>query len=143
MIKDLKTLIIMLKSYQNIENNIKHSLVDSNLNVNEFAALEALDTKGSLSTQELIDTVLIPNSSMTYVLEILTKKGLITKDKKVNDKRVQIITLSKKGKEVFEEIYKEHFKHMRSIFNVLNEEEELQLQNLLKKLGKEAMEVLA
>ena len=142
MIKDLKTLIIMLKSYQNIENNIKHSLVDSNLNVNEFAALEALDTKGSLSTQELIDTVLIPNSSMTYVLEILTKKGLITKDRKENDKRVQIITLSKKGKEVFEEIYKEHFKHMRSIFDVLNEEEELQLQNLLKKLGKEAMEVL-
>ena len=143
MIKDLKTLIIMLKSYQNIENNIKHSLVGSNLNVNEFAALEALDTKGPLSTQELIDTVLIPNSSMTYVLEILTKKGLITKDKKANDKRVQIITLSKKGKDVFEEIYQEHFKHMRSIFNVLNEEEELQLQNLLKKLGKEAMEVLA
>ena len=94
MIKDLKTLIIMLKSYQNIENNIKHSLIGSNLNVNEFAALEALDTKGPLSTQELIDTVLIPNSSMTYVLEILTKKGLITKDKKENDKRVQIIKLA-------------------------------------------------
>ena len=140
--KDLKSLIIIFKAYHNIERNIKKSLIDTDINVNEFAAMEALYEKNKLSTQELIDTVLIPNSSMTYVLEILYKKGYIERNKKESDRRIQVINLSKKGIMTFENIYKKHFDYMRNIFNVLDNEEEVQLQLLLKKLGKKAEENL-
>ena len=140
--KDLKSLIILFKAYHNVEKNVKRSLLNTEINVNEFAAMEALYEKGELSTQELIDTVLIPNSSMTYVLEILAKKEYIERKKKESDRRVQVIKLSPQGKLVFENIYEEHFKYMRTIFDVLNHEEEDQLNELLKKLGKHAKECL-
>lgn len=140
--KELKSLVVILKAHRSLEKSIKYSLVGTNINVNEFTALEALYIKGSLSTQELIDTVLIPNSSMTYVLEILNKKDYIKRKKKPEDKRVQIISLSDRGIEVFESIYERHFEYMRSIFDVLNNDEEVLLQELVKKVGKKAEEVL-
>ncbi|WP_034552457.1 MarR family winged helix-turn-helix transcriptional regulator [Carnobacterium funditum] len=139
---ELKSLIILFKAYNSIEKNVKQSLANTEINVNEFTAMEALYVKGSLTTKELINTVLIPNSSMTYVLEILSKKKYLTKEKNKNDKRIQIIALTELGTKVFEEIYEKHFSYMRSIFNVLNKDEELQLQSLLKKLGKQAEEVV-
>ena len=137
---ELKSLIILFKAYNSVEKNVKHSLAHTDINVNEFTAMEALFVKGSLTTQELIDTVLIPNSSMTYVLDILSKKNYITKEKKEKDKRIQIIALTELGKKVFEEIYEKHYSYMHSIFSVLSEEEEVQLQDLLKKLGKKSEE---
>ena len=76
---ELKSLIIIFKAYASLEKAVKTSLKSTNINVNEFTAMEALYVKGSLKTQELIDTVLIPNSSMTYVLEILESKKYIKK----------------------------------------------------------------
>ena len=138
----LKSLIILFKAHQSLVNNVKESLKGTDLNINEFTAMEALYEKGELTTQELIDLVLIPNSSMTYVLEIMSKKGYLEKRKKESDKRIQMLTLSKNGRDFFEEIYQKHFDHMRTIFDVLTLEEEEMLQGLLKKIGKKAEAVL-
>ena len=135
---DLKSLIILFKTYHSVERNVKQSLIGTGVNVSEFAAMEALYVKGEMTTQCLINSVLIPNSSMTYVLEILNQKKYITRVKKASDKRIQMLSLSDMGKAFFESIYGNHFSHMRALFDVLNEEEELQLQVLLKKLGKKA-----
>lgn len=138
----LKSLIILFKAHQSLVKNVKDSLKGTGLNINEFTAMEALYEKGELTTQELIDLVLIPNSSMTYVLEIMSKKRYIDKRKKESDKRIQMISLTKSGREFFEKIYEEHFNHMRTIFDVLTHDEEKTLQTLLKKVGKKAEAVL-
>lgn len=139
---NLKSLIIMFKAQGSLLNNVKESLKETDININEFTAMEALYVKGELTTQELIDLILIPNSSMTYVLEILSKKAYIEKHKNKNDKRIQIITLSDKGRSFFENIYQKHFEHMRSIFDILSFEEEKTLQILVKKIGKKAEALL-
>ena len=136
--KDLKSLIILFKAHTSIENVVKKSLENTDLSVNEFAALEALYHKGSLTTQGLIDLVLIPNSSMTYVLDVLHKKEYIKRIKDENDRRIQRLTLTEKGDAKFEEVYEVHFKMLREVFDVLNEEEEKQLQTFLKIVGKKA-----
>lgn len=136
--QDLKSLIILFKAHTSVENVVKKSLLDTDLSVNEFSAMEALYHKGSLSTQSLIDLVLVPNSSMTYVLDILTKKEYIKRVKDKNDRRIQRIELTDLGKKNFEVIYEKHFAMLREVFDVLSEEEEKQLQDLLKKVGKNA-----
>ena len=140
--KNLKSLIVLFKAHSSIEKNIKYSIVDSGLNLNEFTTMEALYTKGTLSTQAIIDTILIPNSSMTYVLENLLKKGYINRKKDKDDKRVSIISLTKNGRDTFEQVYKKHFKHMREVFDSLSSDEEEVLQELLKRVGKKAEEKL-
>ena len=135
---DLKSLIILFKTYHSVERKVKQSLVGTGVNVNEFACMEALYVKGPLTTQCLIDKVLIPNSSMTYVLEILNKKGYIHRIKKSSDKRIQMVSLSDEGKTFFESIYENHFDVMRGVFDSLNEDDELTLQRILKQVGKKA-----
>ncbi len=140
--KDLKSLIIIFKVHGHLVKHVKQSLEETELSVNEFSAMEALYTKGSLSTQALIDLVLIPNSSMTYVLDTLAKKDYLSRCKDPDDRRIQRLSLTPKGKEVFESIYKRHFDHMREVFDVLTPEEEAAMQTILKKLGKHAERTL-
>lgn len=140
--KDLKSLIILFKAHQSLEHSVKVSLLNTGINVNEFTAMEALYVKGPLTIQALINTVLIPNSSMTYVLDNLSKKKYIQKTEKPEDRRIHIVSLTVKGKVLFEEIYERHYEYIRSIFDVLSVEEETLLQELLKRVGKKAKEGL-
>lgn len=139
--KDLKSLIILFKAHTSVTNIVKKSLEETGLSVNEFAAMEALYHKGALSTQSLIDHVLIPNSSMTYVLDVLKKKEYIERTKDQKDKRIQRIRLTEAGNSIFEKVYKIHFESMRKVFDVLSEDEENMLQESLKKIGKFAQGV--
>lgn len=138
----LKSLIVLFKAYASLNKNVKKSLVDTELSVNEFTVMEALSTKGKLTTQQLIDIILIPNSSMTYVLDVLQKKKYITRIKDKDDKRKQWLELTSLGSDVFKEIYQIHYEHMSSIFNVLNEQEQQDLQRYLKRIGQRAEEKL-
>lgn len=135
--KDLKTLTILLRATDFIQEKIMEDVSKYDLNLSEFGALEVLYHKGPLPVQSICEKVLIANSSMSYVIENLIKKGLIEKVKVHNDRRIHIVHLTQKGAMLFDEIYPKHFDHMRSVINVLNEAEESELQNLLKKLGKQ------
>ncbi|AMC94370.1 hypothetical protein AOC36_10420 [Erysipelothrix larvae] len=137
---DLKALIVLFKAHQSVLNKVKQTLENSSLNLNEFMVLEALNTKGSLTTHELGSTCLIPNSSLTYVLDILAQKNLIHRRKKETDRRIQTLELTPQGSHQFNVIYKEHYDQMRTLFDILEVHEEQALIDSLKKLGKKAQE---
>jgi MarR family 2-MHQ and catechol resistance regulon transcriptional repressor len=136
--KDLKTLTILLRATNFIQETIKEDVSKYGLNLTEFGALEVLYHKGPLPVQSICEKVLIANSSMSYVIENLIKKDLIEKIKDKNDRRIHIVHLTKKGQQLFDEVYPMHLAHMRSIIDVIDEKEEKDLQFLLKKLGKQS-----
>jgi MarR family 2-MHQ and catechol resistance regulon transcriptional repressor len=136
--KDLKTLTILLRATNFIQETIKEDVSKYGLNLTEFGALEVLYHKGPLSVQSICEKVLIANSSMSYVIESLIKKDLIEKIKAENDRRIHIVYLTKKGQQLFDEVYPMHLAHMRSVIDVFDEKEEEDLQFLLKKLGKQS-----
>lgn len=136
MLNGLKTLVVLFKTKQNMDKHIKISLKGTELTVNEFIGLEALYSKKQLQVNELSKYLIIPNSSLTYVLDTLEKKGYVFRCAHEKDRRIQSITLTEKGEEVFLKTYKVHYEYMVGLFDVLTKEENLTLQNLLKKLGK-------
>ncbi|MDP2814786.1 MAG: MarR family transcriptional regulator [Erysipelotrichaceae bacterium] len=137
MSKDLKTITILFRATNFIQETIKHDVSKHGLNLSEFGALEVLYHKGPLPVQSICEKVLIANSSMSYVIENLIKKALIEKVKDENDRRIHMVHLSEKGRGLFDEVYPKHLAHMRSVIDVLDASEEDELQNLLKKLGKQ------
>lgn len=139
--KKLKSLIVLFRAHASLELSIKQSLVGTGLSVNEFSIMEALHTKKRVTTGELIDLVLIPNSSMTYVLDKLSEVGCIVRERDDEDRRTQYISLTEKGKKSIEEVYAIHYDKMIDIFSVLTNEEEFIMQEALKKLGKKSQEV--
>jgi MarR family 2-MHQ and catechol resistance regulon transcriptional repressor len=134
---DLKTLTILLRATNVIQEKIKEDVSKYDLNLSEFGALEVLYHKGPLPVQSICEKVLIANSSMSYVIENLIKKELIEKVKDPSDRRIHIVHLSDKGVMLFDDIYPRHLAHMRSVIDVLGENEEKELQRLLKILGKQ------
>ncbi len=136
----LNTLIVLFKAYQSLNKNVKDSLNHTQLSVNEFTVMEALYTKKELSTQQIIDKILIPNSSLTYVLDTLQKRKYIKRVRDNHDKRRQLITLSKEGEELFKDIYQQHYSHMKEIFDELTIDQQQQLEHYLKIIGKKAEE---
>ncbi len=134
---DLKTLTILLRSTNFIQEKIKEDVSKYDLNLSEFGALEVLYHKGPLPVQAICEKVLIASSSMSYVIENLIKKKYIEKVKDPNDRRIHIVNLTEKGSRLFDEIYPKHLSYMRSFIDVLDINEEENLQFLLKKLGKQ------
>ncbi|PKK86648.1 MAG: MarR family transcriptional regulator, partial [Tenericutes bacterium HGW-Tenericutes-8] len=104
-------------------------------NPSEFGALEALYHKGKLTVQQITEKVLIANSSMTYVLDNLVKRGLITRTKDEIDRRIYVVDLTTEGKAFMDDIYPKHHQNMTSVLSCLSKEEEKTLQLLLKKIG--------
>jgi MarR family transcriptional regulator, 2-MHQ and catechol-resistance regulon repressor len=135
--KDLKTLTILLRATDFIQQKIKEDVSKYDLNLSEFGALEVLYHKGPLPVQSICEKVLIANSSMSYVIENLIKKEFIEKVKDPGDRRIHIVHLTQKGVMLFDDIYPKHLEHMRSFMDVLDINEEANLQFLLKKLGKQ------
>ncbi|WP_264230244.1 MarR family winged helix-turn-helix transcriptional regulator [Acholeplasma laidlawii] len=138
---NLKTMRILFRAVQSVEQIVKKDVKNYNLTVNEFAALEALYQKGRVSVNTMCQMVLIPNSSMTYVLDKLEEKSYITRTQDPDDKRTFYVELSTEGKKYADEILPKHYKVMNQVFSILTKEEQELLNQTLKKLGYHAIDM--
>lgn len=132
----LKTITILFRTTNALQREIKEHVVQYELSVSEFGVLEALYHKGDLSVQQIVDKVLIANSSMSYVLEHLQKKGYVERRVCTLDKRRYYIALTQLGNELISSIYLDHETRLRKRLDILSKNEEALLQTLLKKIGK-------
>jgi MarR family 2-MHQ and catechol resistance regulon transcriptional repressor len=74
--------------------------------------------------------------NITVVIKNLKRDGWIASIPDENDKRASILTLTKKGQEVIEEVFPLHAKNLYNWMEVLNDEELDTLYELLNKLYK-------
>lgn len=137
MSSDLKTITILFRAHNALTNLIKEDIAQYGLNTTEFGVLEALYHKGPLAVKDIIDKVLIAASSMSYVIEVLKKKGYIKSIKSETDKRSYVISLTDTGIGFMERIYPEHQAKLSTVLNRLTEAEEANLRLYLKRIGKD------
>jgi len=138
--KDLKTITTLFRATDAFSKAIQRDVKAYGLNVTEFGIMEALFHKGRMNIKSLLEKVLITNSSMSYVIEQLIQKQYVIKQQAFEDKRSYEIELTEAGKLLMEKAFVKHRKHMRSIIEVLTQEEEESLRLMLKKIGKRANE---
>jgi MarR family 2-MHQ and catechol resistance regulon transcriptional repressor len=131
----LKTMTILFRTQQSVLAYAMEDIKTYDLNFTEFSALEVLYKKGTIPVQSICDVVLIANSSMTYVLDKLEKRGLIKRYKEKTDKRIILVKLTDEGQKMTDEIMPKHYAYMGNLFEVLDVKENEVLQTLLKKVG--------
>ena len=124
--------LIYKDMYSESENFIKtnYDLLHSHIDV-----LASLHFNGkALSPTELYDAMLFSSGGMTKVLNKLEERNLIKREPSLNDKRSTLICLTLDGETLVKDCIEKVAKAKESIFEVLNEEEKENLQNILKKL---------
>ncbi len=112
------------------------SLSDTGLTLTQFAVLEALYHLGPMSLSDIAQKVLTTGGNLTMVVGNLEKQGLAKRQDSPEDRRVQIAVLTPKGKSLIRQIFPQHAAAIAEFLGVLTPEEQIQLGELCRKLGK-------
>ncbi|MBC2580046.1 MarR family winged helix-turn-helix transcriptional regulator [Clostridium sp. DJ247] len=132
---NLKALIALSRCTQSVNKREYKTIKEGGLTVSQFAVLEILYHKGDLRVSEIIDKILSTGGNMTVVIDNLVKDNLVKRCIDPKDRRVNLISITEKGRELISEIFPKHLDNVNEIFNVLTVEEKKNLISLLKKLS--------
>lgn len=132
----LKAFVVLMKSAKSIEEKIKKDISSYGMKSSDFAILEALYHKGRQTIRQISEAVLINTGSITYVIDKLEKKELLERINCKEDRRVVYIEITKKGKQLMDEIFPKHQKVIEHIFEDISTEQKETVINVLKQVGK-------
>lgn len=132
---NLKLLIALTRSTQNVQRREQRTIKEGGLTVSQFAVLEILYHKGDLRVCEIIEKALSTGGNMTVVIDNLVREDLVKRSIDPKDRRVNLISITDKGRKLVSDIFPNHLENINEIFSVLTEDEKKNLISLLKKLS--------
>jgi MarR family 2-MHQ and catechol resistance regulon transcriptional repressor len=133
----LLTYVKLMRAANAARNFASRSLTGSSLTLTQFAVLEALYHLGPMSLTDIAGKVLTTGGNLTMVVGNLEKHGLANRQRSPEDRRVLIVVLTGKGKTLMRELFPRHAAAITQFLGVLSPEEQLQLGELCRKLGKQ------
>jgi MarR family 2-MHQ and catechol resistance regulon transcriptional repressor len=127
--------LILWKAAKAVEKIDKASIAQTGLGLSDFAVMEALLHKGSLTINQIGKKVLLTSGSMTAAINRLEKSGLVERVRDQSDGRYFYVHLTKNGRKIISEAYHNHQMNLEKVTEVLTDEEKMELVRLLKKMG--------
>ncbi|OIK16477.1 MarR family transcriptional regulator [Bacillus sp. MUM 116] len=128
--------LILMQTSKAIHDRIKEEMAEKKLGITEFSVLEVLYQKGKQTIQQVGNCILISSGSMTYVIDKLEQKGLLSRNACPDDRRVIHVTLTDDGNELMNEIMPKYHELVEDMFDSLISDEAETLVHLLKKVRK-------
>lgn len=134
--KTLLLFVIIQRTVQSLNRKMSPLIREDGLTVGQWDTLNVLYSNGPMTVNELIDKLLTSSGNIDVVINNLIKRGDIIKTVDKDDRRIRIIEITDKGKNIVKTSVPKHKKALNEIFNVLDDKEKDQLKFLLKKLSK-------
>jgi len=132
---NLKALIALSRCTHNVHKREYKTIKEGGLTVSQFAVLEILYHKGDLRVCEIMEKILATGGNMTVVIDNLVKENLVKRCSDPKDRRVNLISITEKGRNLISEIFPKHLENINDIFSILTSEEKKNLIKLVKKLS--------
>src|ERR1700730_11354087 len=104
----------------------------------DFRILEALLNKGPLPVNTIGPKVYLTPGSISTAVDRLVERGLVSRVESPEDRRVRVVSLTPKGKELIAPIFRKHAAEIRKVFANASLKELRALETTLKKIGKRA-----
>ena len=125
----------LARCYSTITRAAARDVARHDLSLPQFAVLEALYHKGPLPLGEIGALLLVTGGNITYLVDHLEERGLVKRERKVNDRRVTYAALTPRGTALLDRIFPQHARYIGSLFATLDPDELAELRRLIKKLG--------
>lgn len=132
----LDTFIKLTRANNSVAARIAHHDTYSDLSVSQFGTLEAIYHLGTMSQTEICGKLLKSGGNTTLVIDNLEKRGLVQRRRDPEDRRVMMVELTEAGLALIRSIFPRHAQVVAEEMAVLSPEEQRQLGELCKKLGK-------
>ena len=105
------------------------------LTESQIAVLEAVFHLGPLAQGELCRKILRSGSNVTTVVDNLERDGLVRRVRDEDDRRIQVVNLTEKGRELLSRALPVHVQRVTRTMSALDSEELRELGRLCRKLG--------
>jgi MarR family 2-MHQ and catechol resistance regulon transcriptional repressor len=130
--------LVMIKAMRALTRYGVAAIEDTGLGESDFRVLEALLHKGPLPVNTIGPIVDLTPGSISVAVDRLVEKGLVSRVESTEDRRVRIVALTPRGRDLIVPAFRKHSSQMRRVFSELNAEELRGLEAALKKIGKRA-----
>jgi MarR family 2-MHQ and catechol resistance regulon transcriptional repressor len=111
---------------------------DTGLGDSDFRVLDVLLHKGPLPVNTISPIVDLTPGSISIAVDRLVAKGLVSRVESPEDRRVRIVALTQRGKDLIVPAFRKHAGQMKRMFSALSPEELRGFRLTLKKVGKRA-----
>jgi MarR family 2-MHQ and catechol resistance regulon transcriptional repressor len=130
--------LVMMKAMRALTRYAAAGIEETGLGLSDFGVLEVLLHKGPLPVNTIGPIVDLTPGSISVAVERLVEKGLVNRVESSEDRRVRIVALTPRGKDLIVPAFRKHAGQMRRVFSELSPEELRALEVALKKIGKRA-----
>ena len=130
--------LVTFKAMHAISKLIQADLQGTELGESDFRVLEVLLHKGPQPVNALGPKVNLTPGSISVAVERLHGRGLVSRVEDAADRRVRIVDLTPEGREMIGPIFRRRAALLEQVFEVLTPEERLQLERMLKEIGRNA-----
>ena len=132
----LRLWIALARCYVTFSRAVACKVAEYDLTAPQFGVLEALYHLGPLSLGELAEKLLVTGGNVTYVMDRLEAQDLVARERSGDDRRVVRAHLTTKGRATIEGVFPGHVDFVSGLVDSLDKDDQDQLRDLLKKLGK-------
>ena len=130
--------LVMMKAMRALTRYAAAGIEETGLGLSDFGVLEVLLHKGPLPVNTIGTMVDLTPGSISIAIDRLVAKRLVSRVESAEDRRVRIVGLTPRGKDLIASAFRMHSGQMKRVFSELSPEELRGLEMALKRVGKQA-----
>src|SRR6201997_5009477 len=130
--------LVLMKTFHAAGKYLYAGLEETGIDETDFRILEVLLNKGPLPVNTIGPKVNLTPGSISTAVDRLVDRDLVSRVESPEDRRVRIVSLTPKGKELVAPIFRKHAAEIRKVFADASPKELRALATTLKKIGKRA-----
>jgi MarR family 2-MHQ and catechol resistance regulon transcriptional repressor len=134
--------LVMMKAMRALTRYAAADIEEIGLGLSDFAVLEVLLHKGPMPVNTIGPIVDLTPGSISTAVDRLVDKGLVSRVESAEDRRVRIVALTPRGKDLIVTAFRTHSGQIGRVFSELSPDELRGLEAALKKIGKRAAALL-
>ena len=130
--------LVWMKAFQAAAKYLYAGLEETGIDETDFRVLEVLLNKGPLPVNTIGPKVNLTPGSISTAVDRLVERGLVSRIESPVDRRVRVVSLTTKGKDLIAPSFRKHAAEIRTFFANTSPKELRALEATLKKIGKRA-----
>jgi DNA-binding MarR family transcriptional regulator len=125
----------LIKSiYLMMDDADRHFFRQFDLSIVQYYSLHWLKNCGKMNLSQMSEKLLCDPAHVTRTVDALERRGLVLRQRAGEDRRVTQVSLTKKGRDLYQVISQRYEKITQERISALSEAEQLTLKELLGKL---------
>src|SRR6202021_3843847 len=112
--------LVMMKAMRALTKYATAGIEETGLGLSDFGVLEILLHRGPVPRKAIGPLVDLTPGSISIAVDRLVAKGLVSRVESADDRRVRIVALTPRGKDLIAAAFRKHSGQMKKVFSELS-----------------------